>query len=229
MSVQDWPFGFWTKQLPRVSFGQAIFLCVIRSSFLPGTATDSLRATIWAHIAQEVRNIWCAEIFLKMKSDSLGNSFDGSPRCDLAPSSFPVISELAAVIVQALSEYSYDAEIANCSYNLDIGDGGVILTCFARRLIIYRQQAIKVPCSRSGFAKKNRCLCHFSSVDTVATFIELFESHKVCGSLWVVQVAVPRPSNRCLRAGGFHDKLGVLIQAQRDAWTGIIVWFAYFV
>ena len=164
-----------------------------------------------------------------MKSDSLGNSFDGSPRCDLAPSSFPVISELAAVIVQALSEYSYDAEIANCSYNLDIGDGGVILTCFARRLIIYRQQAIKVPCSRSGFAKKNRCLCHFSTVDTVATFIELFESHKVCGSLWVVQVAVPRPSNRCLRAGGFHDKLGVLIQAQRDAWTGIIVWFAYFV
>lgn len=60
---------------------KAIFLCVIRSSFLPGTATDSLRATIWAHIVQE-----------------------------------------------ALSEYSYDAEIANCSYNLDIGDGSVILT-----------------------------------------------------------------------------------------------------
>ena len=38
------------------SFGQAIFLCVIRSSFLPGTATDSLRATIWAHIVQEARS-----------------------------------------------------------------------------------------------------------------------------------------------------------------------------
>ena len=29
---------------------------------------------------------------------------------------------------QALSEYAYDAEIANCSYNLDIGDNGIILT-----------------------------------------------------------------------------------------------------
>ena len=93
-----------------------------------------------------------------MKSDSLGNSFKyGSPRCcDLAPvSSFPVISELAAVIVQALSEYSYDAELANCSYNLDIGDGSVILTCFGRRLIIYRQQTLEVPCrSGSGFCNE---------------------------------------------------------------------------
>jgi len=38
---------------------------------------------------------------------------------------------------QALSEYSYDAEIANCSYNLDIGDGSVILTSFGSRIFIH--------------------------------------------------------------------------------------------
>ena len=118
ISAQDW------KHMPPVSFRQAIFLCVIRSSFLPGTATDSLRATIWAHIVQEVRDV-----------------------CRETVSSFPV-SELAAVTVQALSEYSYDAEIANCSYNLDIADGSVILTCFGRRFITYGQQAMKVPCRR---------------------------------------------------------------------------------
>lgn len=41
---------------------------------------------------------------------------------------------------QALSEYSYDAEIANCSYNLDIGDGSVILTSLGKQIFFHTLQ-----------------------------------------------------------------------------------------
>ncbi|CAK9065940.1 unnamed protein product [Durusdinium trenchii] len=58
---------------------KALFLCVIRSSLMPSTAMNALRATVYTHIVQE-----------------------------------------------ALSEYSYDADIANCSYSLDIGEGSII-------------------------------------------------------------------------------------------------------
>lgn len=47
--------------------------------------------------------------------------------------------------VQALSEYSYDAEIANCSYNLDIGDNGIILTFPGSEQIQFLAKGIWLP------------------------------------------------------------------------------------
>lgn len=35
---------------------QALFLCVIRSSLMPSTAMNALRATVYTHIVQEARS-----------------------------------------------------------------------------------------------------------------------------------------------------------------------------